>query len=167
MTEGFEHIIKRQASDAGRGEGFHFNTGLAATGDRGCYGQFTAGRGAVMNKINGDCCQRQGMAQGDEIGGFFGRRDPSQPSRFEHVAFGYDAALRDYLVARGGRSNVAEAVARRLVMALAPTSTIWVEPSACRCERAAAGSEASITAVSLKMRVENSGVHNKRWQDKR
>ena len=73
------------------------------------------------------------MHKGNQFGGALGGHDPGDLSRDERVAL-RQRRLPQRALDSGGRCSSASARAARSVTALAPTSTIVMEPSSEMCE---------------------------------
>lgn len=90
--DGFEHIDDGQRGDGHGGEGFHFDAGL---GGDGCGGGDADAVGFDDLKIDGGLIQAQGMAEGNQLAGFFGGHDAGDSGGVEHLAFGGVACGED------------------------------------------------------------------------
>ena len=97
-VNGFAHVVDGEQGDLDGGEGFHFDAGGAdglyrgGAGDAGHAGGRVDGAGL---KLDGDTGQRQRVAQGNEVAGFFGGHDAGDAGNAEHVAFFGGARLND------------------------------------------------------------------------
>lgn len=95
---GFAHVVNGEQRDAARGEGFHFYAGLASAFGGG-FAQHAVGR-CVHFKFHRHACERQRVAQGDEVAGFFGALYAGNAGNAQHVALFGVAALNE--CERGG-----------------------------------------------------------------
>ena len=91
-VDGFAHVVNGQQSQLDGGQGFHLDAGLA-DGFNGGTADDAVGL-FVGIELNGDPCQRQWMAQRNQIAGFFGRHDAGDARDAEHIAL-FSRALQN------------------------------------------------------------------------
>lgn len=89
LVHGFAHVIDGQQCYLHGGKGFHLNA-------RGAYGFDGGGAGHAVRAVvrcvaqlegDGNFCQCQGMAQGDQIAGFFGCLYACNAGYTQHIPF--------------------------------------------------------------------------------
>ena len=90
----FAHVVNCQQRYLRSNQGFHFNAGGPYSFN--CGGAGDAAGGHVLLKVNCYPCQRQWMAERDQIAGFFGRHDACYAGNAQHIAFFGAAGQNDF-----------------------------------------------------------------------